>query len=285
MAPEVLATILIIISAFLHASSSAFFRAAGDRLVRSAATGTISLTVGVTMAFFVPAPSPEIWPFLLWSGGLMLLFQLASFKALEYGPLGFIYPISRGMGPVGVGIILFFLFDVQPTLSTVIGVGLVFLGITEMSMRGLRESNNKGEVRKALGFALLTGLIVACYTVIDSRAIKLVENPLTYVSYILILFSVNIFGYSIVMRRRRFVAAFKQEIRRGIPAGMLGCASYICGLLAFRYGGAIEIAALREISIMFSVFIGWWFLGEGIGPRRLLSAFLIASGAIVIKAF
>lgn len=285
MSGELLATGLILASAIMHASSSAFFRADGDRLVRSSVMAWVSMCIGLVLTTQAPLPSPEIWGYLIGSSLLMLVFNISVYKSLEYGSLGFIYPISRGVGPVGVGFLLYFLFDQSLGLATVIGVGLVCAGIAEMALRGMRETDNKGNVKKALGFSILTGCLIACYTVIDARAIKMVDHPLTYVAWIYVLFGLNIALYTVAMRRGRYFALIKPELRYGLPASILGALSYGSAIMAFRYGGAVEIAALRESSIMFSVFIGWLFLGEGIGPRRLISAAMIATGAIVIKAF
>ena len=44
-----------------------------------------------------------------------------------------------------------------------------------------------------------------------------------------------------------------------------------------------EAAVLRETSTVFAAVIGWLFLKETVGPRRVLLMVLIAIGAIVVE--
>ena len=44
-----------------------------------------------------------------------------------------------------------------------------------------------------------------------------------------------------------------------------------------------EAAVLRETSTVFAALIGWLFLKETVGPRRVLLMTLIALGAVVVE--
>ena len=77
----------------------------------------------------------------------------------------------------------------------------------------------------------------------------------------------------------------------GIPArawvyvglsGLAGAASWVCYFLAIQQGSAAPVSALDRLSIVFVVLLAGLFLGEGLGPARLLGAGLIVAGALLI---
>ena len=54
-------------------------------------------------------------------------------------------------------------------------------------------------------------------------------------------------------------------------------------MLATRLGPVGQAAVLRETSILFAALIGWLWLGDRIGPRRLSLMGLIATGAVIVQ--
>jgi drug/metabolite transporter (DMT)-like permease len=60
-------------------------------------------------------------------------------------------------------------------------------------------------------------------------------------------------------------------------------ASFGAILLATRLDKVGEAAVLRETSTIFAALIGWLFLKETVGPRRLALMALIALGAVIVE--
>jgi len=54
-------------------------------------------------------------------------------------------------------------------------------------------------------------------------------------------------------------------------------------MLATRLDKVGEAAVLRETSVVFAAFIGWFVLKEKVGPRRLLMMVMVAMGAVVVE--
>jgi len=54
-------------------------------------------------------------------------------------------------------------------------------------------------------------------------------------------------------------------------------------MMATRLDKVGEAAVLRETSPVFAALIGWFILGERVGPRRLVLMALIALGAIIVE--
>ena len=54
-------------------------------------------------------------------------------------------------------------------------------------------------------------------------------------------------------------------------------------MLATRLDKVGEAAILRETSTVFAALIGWYFLKEAVGPRRVALILLIAAGAVIVE--
>ncbi|MCX7355029.1 MAG: EamA family transporter [Alphaproteobacteria bacterium] len=48
-------------------------------------------------------------------------------------------------------------------------------------------------------------------------------------------------------------------------------------------GTVAPVSALRETSVVFAALIGSLFLGEQFGARRVIAAFVVASGVVVMN--
>ncbi len=67
-----------------------------------------------------------------------------------------------------------------------LGVVLIAAGIMSLSLGKTRAATS------SILFALTTGLIIACYSTVDSRGVKMVEQPAAYALWVLFLFGLMI---------------------------------------------------------------------------------------------
>ena len=67
--------------------------------------------------------------------------------------------------------------------------------------------------------------------------------------------------------------------------GSLAFIIYVIVVWGFTQAPIPMVAALRETSIFFSIFIGYFFLSEKITPTKILSVLLILAGVIGLKLF
>ena len=70
---------------------------------------------------------------------------------------------------------------------------------------------------------------------------------------------------------------------RGVAGGVVAFFSFGSIMLATRLDKVGEAAVLRETSTVFAAIIGWLFLKETVGPRRVLLMALIALGAVIVE--
>ena len=285
MEPDVIATLLILSSAMMHAISASLYRRPGDRLVRMVISSILSLLFMLPVTFFVPFPPSEVWWLLIPSAVIITVYQFVVIKALQYGELSYTYPISRGTAPVFVVLITILLLSHEIAWAEVLGVSLVAVGVLELALRGIKGGGALIDIKKSTIYSLLSGRTIASYTLIDAQGVRLVANPFSYIAWLFILINVIMVTIVFYIRGGEIGQILWSERKHGLAAGVFGIASYVMALLALRVGNAVEIAALRETSIMFAILIGYFFLGEGIGIRRLITVALITMGAITIKMF
>jgi drug/metabolite transporter (DMT)-like permease len=136
----------------------------------------------------------------------------------------------------------------------------------------------------ALGLALLTGLFVALYTTYDAYGIRATLNPFTFLAWF---FMIDGFFMPLVAIRRWRRMDNRPDVGplmvRGVIGGVVAFFSFGAIMMATRLDKVGEAAVLRETSTVFAAVIGWLFLKETVGPRRIALMALIALGAVIVE--
>ena len=70
---------------------------------------------------------------------------------------------------------------------------------------------------------------------------------------------------------------------RGFVGALIAWISFGGVLMATRLDKVGEAAVLRETSVVFAALIGWFIMGEKVGPRRLFLMCLVALGAVIVE--
>src|SRR4051812_39547060 len=102
MTPEALATVLILVSAALHAVVNALVKISDDGLLTRGCMNAVALLVALPFLPFVAAPDASLWPLL---GAAVLVHGLYPFflvGAYRHSDLGVAFPVARGITPLGV---------------------------------------------------------------------------------------------------------------------------------------------------------------------------------------
>lgn len=268
---------LALVAAILHASWNAFLRTGADRLWSITVMSLTGSIITLPLLFLVPIPGAAAWPYILLSSGLQVGYSLFLVAAYRQGQLGQVYPIVRGTVPllVTLGGFLFFGEVLGPWQT--LGVLLIATGIMSLSL---------GKTRAAISsilFALTTGLIIACYSTVDSRGVKLVELPVAYALWVLFLFGIMITIAFAVTRRGLAIDLQSPLTWKAAGGGVVAMLAYGLVVVAYAYAPAGLVTAVRETSVVFAVLIGALMLGEPLTVRRLLACVVVAGGAISIS--
>lgn len=283
MSADTIATLLILTSAILHAVSNALVKAGGDKLIIRAISRLPYGIIAIPIVFFVPLPTTQVWGLLLVSVVISMVYHACMANAYRFGDLSLVYPVIRGIAPVltGIGAYVFLAED----LSSLQFLGLVILslGVFSFAFQGKNALTLLRSNGPVLGFAIASGICIALYTLVDATGVRLVDIALTYVAWLYLLDGF-LFPISVAIWRRRTLGDITGDhVRAGLMSGALGTISYGLALYALRLGQTVEVAALRETSVVFAAILGAVFMGEAFGKRRITAALVIATGAVVLK--
>ena len=128
------------------------------------------------------------------------------------------------------------------------------------------------------------GVLVAIYTTYDAYGIRQSPDPFTFLTWF---FFVTSFDFPLLAawryRRAGKVLALQPLMWRGLAGALIAWVSFGGVMLATRLDKVGEAAVLRETSTVFAAFIGWFILGEKVGPRRLFLMTLVALGAVIVE--
>lgn len=211
-------------------------------------------------------------------------FHVSYFLTLQrgyrVGDLSVVYPLARGTGPLltMVGAVLW--LDERPTPLAVIGALLIIASV--FFIAGGEQMLWRRQMGAGVGYGLLTGLLIAGYTLWDKTAVStLLVAPL------LLEYGSSI-GRTLILtptawRRRREVGyEWRTHRWEAIGIAILSSLAYILVLTALITAPVSYIAPLREVSILFGALLGTWLLKEGQASRRLLAAGVMVVGIVLL---
>ena len=285
-AGERLATALALFAALTHAVFGALQKGRHDPwLSRGAIDGCYALMAAPAALFLVPWPEPHLWPLLAGAWVIHTIYKLLQATAYGYGAYTVVYPVVRGTGPLFAVVGAWAVFGEVFTALQWFGVGVLLGGIFGLAVYNLlRLEPARETLPLALGFAVATGLFVALYTTWDAYGIRAAADPFTFLAWF---FLIDGLVFPVIAGVRRARMAMPPEMGpllvRGVVGAVVAFLSFGSVMLATRLDKVGEAAVLRETSTVFAAAIGWAFLGDTVGPRRVALMGLIAAGAVIVE--
>jgi len=202
----------------------------------------------------------------------------------DRAPYTVVYPVVRGTGPfftvIGAGLV----FGEHFASLQWLGLLLLVAGILGLAAYNLAYVPEGQNLWPAISLALITGGFVAAYTTYDAWGIRATGDPFTFLAWFFMIDGVFI---PVVTYSRWRSLTRKQAMPllwRGIFGAFVAFFSFGGIMLATRIDRVGEAAALRETSTVFAALIGWWLLGEKVGPVQVALMGLIAIGAVVMES-
>jgi len=281
-----LALILALSAAVLHAVFGALQKGRHEPLL---ARGAIDASYGLMAApfalFVVPWPEPHMWPIFAGVFVIHAGYKWAALASYRRGAYTVVYPVMRGTGPLFTVIGAYLLFGETFNLVQWAGVGVLLAGLYGLAVYNMVHVKvARDTLIPALWLAVLTGLFVALYTTFDAYGIRATADPFTFLAWFFFIDGV-LFPVLAARYYRSLAAppALPPLALRGFVGGLVAFASFGSIMLATRLDQVGEAAVLRETSTVFAALIGWLFLKEPVGPRRVALMGLIAAGAVIVE--
>ncbi|SFL61142.1 EamA family transporter [Shimia aestuarii] len=277
---------LALLAAFLHAVFGALQKGRHDPWL---SRGAIDFSYGAMAApfalFVVPWPEPHMWPILAGAFFIHVGYKLMQSWAYTKGAFTVVYPVVRGTGPFFTVIGAYLIFGETFTGLQWLGVLVLMGGILGLAGYNMVfMTSGRETLGMAMVLAVITGLFVALYTTYDAYGIRATANPFTFLAWFFFIDGL-FFPVLAFLRWRSMVhpPAPGPLMLRGFIGGLIAFASFGSVMLATRLDKVGEAAVLRETSTVFAALIGWIFLKETVGPRRVALMALIALGAVIVE--
>jgi drug/metabolite transporter (DMT)-like permease len=269
------AFLLVLSSALLHASWNLAIKVSNDRLVTAGAQITLGALAFSPLLLFIELPS-GVWGWVALSSGIHLLYGLSLVAAYERGDLSAMYPIARGTAPALVTVSAAVLLGEEIGAVGLFAISLIVGGIIAIGLNGRP---------RGVGWAIITGLFITTYTLIDGHAVRQLDSALAYT--VCVFLGNTVLYWPVVLWRRGLagiVASVRIDWWKQLLGGTASALAYILVLVAARISPLGLVSAVRETSVVFGALAGWLLLRERLGGQRMIAATSIAVGLVVVGA-
>jgi len=272
---------LVLVAAVMHATWNALIKTRSDRFA-SITLATLGASVVVLPILpFVDFPSIQVWIWIVASVIIHAGYRLFLVKTYDVGDFAQSYPLARGIAPLitTVGAIIF--IGEVPEGLTVLGIVVLSFGALLMSLRG---SSDLGKFnRRAVGFALLTSMLIAGYTLTDGYGVRLANTASSYAAWLFFCDGLCSIAIGFLYRGRGLLNVLASEWKTNLLTGGLLAGSYWIIMWAMTKAPIASIAALRETSILFAMLISVLVLSERVTPWRVLATVFIVGGVVILR--
>ena len=224
-----------------------------------------------------PHPVLPVWKLLLVSAVLEASYYLILTAAYRVGDFSLVYPVARGAAPGLLALWALLVLAEHPSPAGVAGILAIAAGIGIVGWSG-----RIGRPSGALALALFLSVVISVYSIIDGVAVRRVD-PVSYTAAMF--FVVTLLLTPVLLAQEGWqglASVVRREPARIVAIGIGQIAGYLIVLWAYARAPVAYAGAIRESSVLLAAALGWKFLGEPFGVRRLAGAAVIVGGVALI---
>lgn len=273
--------VAVLLAAACHAGWNAVIKIGLNPLPT---TTLISIGAGVVSLMLLPVvglPGADAWPWVAASVLIHLVYFAALIESYRTGDMGQVYPVARGSAPLMTAAIGTALIGEKFSAVGWTGIVLLVGGVLLLSLRGGRDLAKLD--RRAIGFALLTALMICAYSLVDGIGARVSGNAHGYSIALFAGIALIMIPYALWRGGRGALAQTAVYWRSGLAGGTLQLVSYGIAIWAMTAAPIAMVAALRETSVLFGAGIAVIALKEPMRLARMLAAVLIVCGLGLIR--
>lgn len=284
------ALLLLILAGLLQALLNLLIKESQRKVAFLALASLISLLFYLPLFIWARQESViSIWSWMgiIACGGTGAIYYVFVGRAYDRGDLSVIFPVTRGFGPIFILIFALILLNEQVTLLGFWGILIAVFGSYVIHLPSFRLSDLSVPFRafksKSFLYSMGAGACTATYSLINKKNLEAVD-PLTLL-YLIFVFMVFFLSLFLVANNRR--SEIKDEAK-GNKRNLLlmGAFTFFASLLvlyALKISKVSYLGAVRNVSIVFGVLLGSFFLKEGYGKIRVIASLLIFGGIFLIS--
>lgn len=209
------------------------------------------------------------------------ILHLLYFVILQVGygkaDLSLVYPLARGTGPLlsASGAMLF--LGERPGWMAISGIVLIILGILSMTGLKLRFSDDV-KLKAGTFYGIITGLFIAAYTLWDKVAVASYEISPLVLTFASMILPMGVLLPKALRKKREVRREIREHWKHILVVAVFSPLSFILVLIALKTTPVTYVAPVREVSIVFGVFLGANVLKEADSKRRIIAALIMLAG-------
>jgi drug/metabolite transporter (DMT)-like permease len=235
----------------------------------------------------VPTWSWREWTAIAISGFVHWVYFICLLTGYRKSDLTVVYPIARGSGPLLSSSVAVVVFGEQLSALGVLGIAGVVLGVFLIAggpalWRAAHDPEKKQRIQAGIFWGLFTGALIACYTVLDAWAVKMLAISPILFDYWCNLLRMPYSSLAVLRDIPEAKRLWKQQWKYAAIIALCSPVAYVLVLYAIKLAPVSHVAPAREVSMLFAALIGGQLLGETDRGLRVLGACAIAAGVMAL---
>jgi drug/metabolite transporter (DMT)-like permease len=275
--------LIVLSAALLHAGWNAVIKVRLDPFLAMTLLCAAGGLIALPALCVTGLPPAAVWPWVAASVALHLGYYVCLSEAYRRADMGQIYPIARGSAPLLTALLSLVLLHETMSPGALVGVVLLGSGVVLLSLRGHRHSAPRN--RLALGFAVLTAVTIAGYTVVDGVGARTAGQANSYAALLFVLDALPMLVLCLCRHGFAGMAPMRRFLLPGLAGGAMSLVAYWIVIWAMTVAPIPLVAAVRETSVVFAGLIAVFVLKEPFSRARAAATALTVLGLVLTRLF
>jgi len=279
----------IVISAFLHAFYNFLMRKAGGDKGFLLTMFLMATGMGVGIAILTAGYADIPWshlPYVYGASFFYILYQNLVSKAYEKGNISALYPLTA-LSPIFIPIWASLLLSESVSFLTGIGISVTVVGAICVNLHSfsLQEFKKIFQFHKDyLGarLALAASFMHSFGAIFDKSRIASF-SLVTYLAIILVFMTLNMVLYWCFREKEAIIPVVRSHWKSGILGGITLYLSFLFFRIALKEVFVSLAVPIRQIAIVFAIFLGILFLKEEFKASNAIGSLAIILGIILVS--
>ena len=227
------------------------------------------------------------WTLIGVSGFVHWVYFVCLLTGYRKSDLTVVYPMARGSGPLLSSVVAVVVFGERISALGVLGIAGVVTGVFLIAggpglFRAAHDPLRRERVLSGVFWGLLTGILIASYTVVDAYAVKVMALSPILFDYWCNMLRLPFAMIPVLRAPQQAWLLWTRQWRHALVVAVFSPAAYVCVLFAVQMAPVSHVAPAREVSMLFAALIGGHLLGEADRGLRVLGACCMAAGVAAL---